>query len=47
MPIGAQITIPNQALTSNTSLQNKTEYLVKKGDTKFGLAHYLAPLLRT
>jgi LysM repeat protein len=38
MSIGTQIRIPNQALNSNTSLQNRTEYLVKKGDTKFGLA---------
>ena len=36
--IGTQIRIPNQALNSNTSLQNRTGYLVKKGDTKFGLA---------
>jgi LysM repeat protein len=46
MPIGAQITIPNQALTSNTSLQNKTEYLVKKGDTKFGLAQLFSTTIK-
>ena len=38
MSIGTQIRIPNQAFDAYTSLQNKTEYLVKKGDTKFGLA---------
>lgn len=38
MSIGTQIRIPNQAFDAYTSLQNKKEYLVKKGDTKFGLA---------
>jgi len=36
--IGSQIKIPSQILESNTSLQNRTEYVVKKGDTKYSLA---------
>ncbi|MFD2917367.1 muramidase family protein [Psychroserpens luteus] len=37
MSIGIQVKLPNQGF-SNTPLENKTEYFVKKGDTKFGLA---------
>lgn len=37
MSIGIHVKIPNQGF-SNTPLENKTEYFVKKGDTKFGLA---------
>ncbi|TXE16511.1 LysM peptidoglycan-binding domain-containing protein [Psychroserpens burtonensis] len=38
MSIGIRVKIPNKLLDSDTSIQDKTEYLVKKGDTKFGLA---------
>ena len=37
MSIGILVKLPNQGF-SNTPLENKTEYFVKKGDTKFGLA---------
>jgi LysM repeat protein len=46
MSIGTQIRIPNQAFDAYTSLQNKTEYIVKKGDTKFGLAQIFNTTIR-